>query len=298
MESKSTKKVLVEVLSELNIDSNIDADIDSNTDSNFDSHNQNVILHAESETVTNPKKKDLKEVCKPNNSSNKDSTELEPGSSETNTIDTGFDVPLSCVSTKRRQQERCKIESGSCKHQPDINKTDSKTSDSNNIMDTNDVTNIDNTVDSSEILESNSTTDTNKPREAELSKHFPESTESSELQQAFTELCDPLIPVRGHGLLRLTKLVQSKSPEVNEKRDTILNVFLENIDHSDSYLYLASVNGLAAMADRLPRKVVPRLAQEFANFDSEERKVKRSVELRLKLGEALVRASRNLGEDV
>lgn len=113
---------------------------------------------------------------------------------------------------------------------------------------------------------------------------------SRELEQAFKELCDPEIPVRGHGLLRLTHLIQNKDSSALSRLETLVKIFEENLQHQDSYLYLASVNGLAALTDRYPDVVVPRLAKEFAETGPQK-----SAELRMKLGESLVKAARNLG---
>ena len=114
-----------------------------------------------------------------------------------------------------------------------------------------------------------------------------------ELEEAFKELCDPLLPVRGHGLIRLTRLVQRRGKEAYDKKDTIMKIFEENLDHTDSYMYLSSVNGLAAMAEIFPDLVVPRICKQFGNIDKEGKK--RSSELRMKLGEIMVKASRCLG---
>ena len=114
-----------------------------------------------------------------------------------------------------------------------------------------------------------------------------------ELEEAFKELCDPLIPVRGHGLIRLTRLVQRRGKEAYDKKDTIMKIFEENLDHADSYMYLSSVNGLATMAEIFPELVVPRICEQFANVGKDGRK--RSSELRMKLGEIMVKASRSLG---
>ena len=114
-----------------------------------------------------------------------------------------------------------------------------------------------------------------------------------ELEEAFKELCDPLIPVRGHGLIRLMRLVQRRGKEAYDKKDTIMKIFEENLDHADSYMYLSSVNGLAAMAEIFPELVVPRICEQFANVGKDGRK--RSSELRMKLGEIMVKASRSLG---
>ncbi|XP_074646792.1 transport and Golgi organization protein 6 homolog [Tubulanus polymorphus] len=121
----------------------------------------------------------------------------------------------------------------------------------------------------------------------------------SQLEIAFKELCDPLIPVRGHALIRLTKLVQAGDEECLAKWETILRIFRENVDHADTYLYLQSVLGLAALAERFPERVVPILIEQFAKkpIDSSTDKSKRrAIEHRIKLGEALVKSSRCLGD--
>ena len=125
-----------------------------------------------------------------------------------------------------------------------------------------------------------------------------ENTSKSELQQAFDELCDPLLPVRGHALISLCRLVKRKDAETLAKQDTVLKIFLENIAHFDSYLYLASVNGLVAMTDRFPDVVVPALVREVKvtkckGQDGSE--VSRSPDTRVKIGECLVQTSKALG---
>ncbi|KAK3603873.1 hypothetical protein CHS0354_042880 [Potamilus streckersoni] len=121
------------------------------------------------------------------------------------------------------------------------------------------------------------------------------SKNQSKLQKAFEELCDPLLPVRGHGLITLTKLLGAREPEALEKTEVILKIFSENLDHPDSYLYLAAVSGLVALSDQNPDVVVPQLCSEFANFGATQSQIKRSSELRMKLGECLVKTCRKLG---
>ena len=131
----------------------------------------------------------------------------------------------------------------------------------------------------------------------------PSAEGHTEFQQALRELCDPLIPVRGHALITIRRLIEKKDPETLSKEQVLLKVFRENLDHGDSYLYLASVQGLSALADRLHAQVVPTLAQEYAAFPrgqqqkGQEEKMKKSPELRMKIGEVLVKTSRSLGKE-
>ena len=79
---------------------------------------------------------------------------------------------------------------------------------------------------------------------------------TSPLTEAFKELLDPLIPVRGHALISLRRLIEQKDPETLEMQDILVQIFHENLDHPDSYIYLAAIQGLAALAERLPQKVI------------------------------------------
>ncbi|VDI13675.1 Hypothetical predicted protein [Mytilus galloprovincialis] len=116
-------------------------------------------------------------------------------------------------------------------------------------------------------------------------------TNYSSFQEALKELCDPLIPIRGHGLISLCKLVENKDSETMGKQEVVLKIFEENLSHPDSYLYLTSARGLSLLTDKFPDLVIPKLTSEFADFD----KNGRSVELRMKIGECIVQTTRRLG---
>ena len=113
--------------------------------------------------------------------------------------------------------------------------------------------------------------------------------DASPLDQALQELCDSLVPVRGHALITLTHLLQRRDPATLARNDMLLKVFRENLDHPDTYIYLQAVSGLAALGDCTPDTVLPTLLQEYSQTS-------RSVELRVKLGEAIVKICRRLGE--
>lgn len=139
-------------------------------------------------------------------------------------------------------------------------------------------------------------------------------------QIALRELKEPLIPVRGHALISLTKLVNSKDAETLQSVATILQVFKENLCHSDSYIYLAAINGLVALALSAPstsENILKTLCQEYAclsgrptsnartRHDGKLRvgdeavarqsyKTRHDVETRMKLGEALVKVFQEL----
>lgn len=47
----------------------------------------------------------------------------------------------------------------------------------------------------------------------------------SEFEKALDDVCDPLLPVRGHALMTLTRLVEEKNTEALERKNYILNIF-------------------------------------------------------------------------
>ena len=76
-------------------------------------------------------------------------------------------------------------------------------------------------------------------------------------------LCDPLLPVRGHALMRLATLLKSRDAEALDKVDILVKTFRDSLIHEDSYIYLAAVEGLVAAADVRTDDVIPYLAREF-----------------------------------
>ena len=157
----------------------------------------------------------------------------------------------------------------------------------------------------------------------------PEETDNeikqSPYQQAIIEAQDTEIPVKGHGLASLARLVETGDKEALTDSVTLIEMFRDSFQHPDSYVYLPAITGLVALASKQPIKVLTVLCEGYAMFskscsvknkvDSETGKLKvqserhqlvdqnkqietgeASLELRLKLGEALVRVCRECGE--
>ncbi|KAG7173508.1 Transport and Golgi organization 6-like [Homarus americanus] len=140
-------------------------------------------------------------------------------------------------------------------------------------------------VDSNNKIEENS----NAPvRKAEKKKLTNEKQSSFSYKQAMEDLFSPLLPIRGHALLDLGKLIGKRDEETMTHKEHLLSIFQHNLKEEDSYLYLMAVEGLAVLCDAFPDKVVEILCQEFSVGN-------RSVEDRTKLAEALTRATRRLG---
>ena len=154
---------------------------------------------------------------------------------------------------------------------------------------------------------------------------------SSRFQQALMEAQDLEIPVRGHGLSSLARQVTSGDRETLTHSDCLLELFRAALHHSDSYVYLPAIGGLVGLASREPRKVIEILCEGYALFSGPPRSRERInketgilkkekwsksgqtdegadsrggrsestevlVDVRLKLGEALVRVSRECGK--
>ncbi|XP_029379716.1 transport and Golgi organization protein 6 homolog [Echeneis naucrates] len=133
-----------------------------------------------------------------------------------------------------------------------------------------------------------------KKRSSSTSVPHPSSESFSDwLRQA----CDPDVPTRAFALRVLTQMVQINSPQAIQAQDKVIMLFLENLEHEDSFIYLSAIQGLAALADSYPERILERLLKDFQHGPSLSKSSKEhSFETRLKLGEVLMRASRSMGE--
>lgn len=111
------------------------------------------------------------------------------------------------------------------------------------------------------------------------------------------EACDPDVPTRAIALRALTQCVKARNKEALEARDKLLMIFLENLEHEDSFVYLSAIQGLVLLADSFPDQILQRLLAEYQAAPSGVASSSRGrcLETRLKLGEALMRASRAMG---
>lgn len=145
---------------------------------------------------------------------------------------------------------------------------------------------------------------------------------SNEFDEAIKDLADPLLPVRAHGLVTLTRLIESRDPCAVARKAVIFRLFQvtdvynshvcsncdlhfcltrihacpqENLKHEDSFIYLASVNGLCALATSFPQEVIETLMPEYIDMPNRITGAEITVETRMKLGEILVKTTRALG---
>ncbi|XP_063239912.1 transport and Golgi organization protein 6 homolog [Bacillus rossius redtenbacheri] len=119
----------------------------------------------------------------------------------------------------------------------------------------------------------------------------------SRYEQALFEVCDPLLPVRGHALQELIKLVKEGDIEALCNKKHIVSILQENIRHEDSYIYLTAINGLAYMATYFPNTILKTLIEEFRGVRGRKHESDEELSaLKMKLGEVLVRTTKQLGE--
>ncbi|XP_059507806.1 transport and Golgi organization protein 6 homolog isoform X2 [Stegostoma tigrinum] len=111
------------------------------------------------------------------------------------------------------------------------------------------------------------------------------------LQIAF----DPEVPTRAAALRTISQMVRQRNPDALSNQEKVLLVFLENLKHEDSFVYLSAIQGLSVLADVYPAQILPRLLDEY-RISPEGAEKTRCVETRMKMGEVLMRSTKALGE--
>ena len=115
-------------------------------------------------------------------------------------------------------------------------------------------------------------------------------------EDCLNHLEDKEVPIRGHGLIALTKLVNLRDEEAMKHIEDIFQLFLNNLVDTDTYIYLQAVKGLSACSFYKPDVVITKLCREYALLDDNKYPGDKGLELRTKLGEALVNITKILGE--
>lgn len=138
-----------------------------------------------------------------------------------------------------------------------------------------------------------------------------------------TDVQSPLVPLRARGLVTLTKVLHNlprqssntKKPGIvvvgEEKEDKkednetppaveqALDLLLALLKDTDSFVYLAAVQGLAVLSDKMPPLVMDRLLLELAGKEEEVGGTPTPTaawQYKLKVGEALIQALQRCGE--
>lgn len=99
---------------------------------------------------------------------------------------------------------------------------------------------------------SNSSIQTPSPR---MSCNLKSSTHKLDYDTAMEEVLSPLVPICGHALISLTKLLDANDKKTLQNKTKVLAIFEHHLKHEDSYVYLSAAEGLSALCDAFPDKV-------------------------------------------
>ncbi|KAF3988095.1 hypothetical protein FT663_02666 [Candidozyma haemuli var. vulneris] len=115
----------------------------------------------------------------------------------------------------------------------------------------------------------------------------PAKNETEAHQKIFTRaisnLNDPLVPIRAHGLYLLRSLVEQQSPVLSV--DFALNLHLIQLKDPEPFIYLNAIKGLDSLLDWDASTVLPQLVGLYAGTNEE----KVDLDERLKIGEVILR---------
>ncbi|XP_063510545.1 transport and Golgi organization protein 6 homolog isoform X3 [Pongo pygmaeus] len=123
--------------------------------------------------------------------------------------------------------------------------------------------------------------------------HKSGSVTTEQLQEVLLSAYDPQIPTRAAALRTLSRWIEQREAKALEMQEKLLKIFLENLEHEDTFVYLSAIQGVALLSDIYPEKILPDL---LAQYDSG--KDKHTPETRMKVGEVLMRIVRALGDMV
>ena len=77
-----------------------------------------------------------------------------------------------------------------------------------------------------------------KEDEQEEEEEDDEDGGVSRFQDAMSNLSDALLPVRGHGLIELTRLLDEADTETVSNAARAVDALRENLEDDDTYIYL------------------------------------------------------------
>ncbi|XP_045675012.1 transport and Golgi organization protein 6 homolog isoform X1 [Phyllostomus hastatus] len=119
------------------------------------------------------------------------------------------------------------------------------------------------------------------------------SITTEQLQEVLLSAYDPQIPTRAAALRTLSRWIEQREARALEVQEKLLKIFLENLEHEDTFVYLSAIQGVALLTDVYPEKILLGL---LAQYDGS--KDKHTPETRMKVGEVLMRIVRALGDMV
>ncbi|XP_063801992.1 transport and Golgi organization protein 6 homolog [Pseudophryne corroboree] len=115
-----------------------------------------------------------------------------------------------------------------------------------------------------------------------------------DIQEVLSSAADSDVPTRAAALRTLTRLLEQRHPEVTERREQVMQLFLDNLEQEDPFVYLSAIQGIAVLSGDIPERVLPILLAQYESGAPSNAKVQ-TPETRMKVGEALMRCTRTLG---
>ena len=89
--------------------------------------------------------------------------------------------------------------------------------------------------------------------------------------------------------MEIRNLVLRKDPFVMKRLPQLLKLFRANLSDADDLMYLTAIRGLGVLGDVQPQLIMPSLVADYQSPAL-------PLQIRLKLGEALVQISQRLGQ--
>ncbi|XP_030313769.1 transport and Golgi organization protein 6 homolog isoform X2 [Calypte anna] len=117
------------------------------------------------------------------------------------------------------------------------------------------------------------------------------------LQELLVSAYDPQPPSRAAALRHLAKLITQRDPEALQLQEKLLQVFLENVQHDDAFVYLSAIQGVALLSSEYPEQILPVLLARYECPVQGPEDTMATV-TRMKLGEVLMRVTQALGDMV
>ncbi|KAM9374157.1 transport and Golgi organization protein 6 homolog [Phaethornis superciliosus] len=117
------------------------------------------------------------------------------------------------------------------------------------------------------------------------------------LQELLVSACDPQPPSRAAALRHLAKLITQRDPEALQLQEKLLQVFLENVQHEDAFVYLSAIQGVALLSSEYPEQILPVLLARY-KCPAQGPEDTMATVTRMKLGEVLMRVTQALGDMV
>ncbi|XP_052652477.1 transport and Golgi organization protein 6 homolog isoform X2 [Harpia harpyja] len=117
------------------------------------------------------------------------------------------------------------------------------------------------------------------------------------LRELLVSAYDPQPPSRAAALRHLSSLITQRDPEALRLQEKLLQVFLENVQHEDAFVYLSAIQGVALLSSEYPERILPVLLARYRGPAQGTEDTAAAI-ARMKLGEVLMRVTQALGDMV